>query len=68
MNMFYTQQGNKEPEPPFSYMFNFYILQDYYVKWVFILFLILAEEANSTVAPLLYSMWPSLRGAGYQAD
>ncbi|TNN59983.1 hypothetical protein EYF80_029825 [Liparis tanakae] len=33
-----------------------------------LLVVILAAEANSTIAPLLYSMWPSLRGAGYQAD
>lgn len=29
---------------------------------------ILAADANSTIGPLLYSMWPSLRGSGYQAD
>lgn len=46
----------------------FYNLQELYVTLLSILFLILAAEANSTIAPLLYSMWPSLRGSGYQAD
>ena len=48
--------------------FLVYNLQDHYVTLLSILFLLLAQEANSTIAPLLYSMWPSLRGAGYQAD